>query len=164
MMFGLLEKSKPDAVATMYTAGLNMRLGTKNLSIAGVALEAYNRNLTLPDLYAMVEKDGWEYVDGRSYVCSAYVAAILKAGGLFGDSEVNAVEFTPRDIYQLEFYDGNPTVPANCKAVDPTNPYCQIMGGYRIEFPGVGTIPAYPHMNEKCWSEPPNYDRTIPNC
>jgi hypothetical protein len=164
MMFGLLEKSKPDAVATMYTAGLNKRLGTTNLSIAGVALEAYNRNLTLPDLYAMVEEDGWEYIDGRSYVCSAYVAAILKAGGLFGDSEVNAVEFTPRDIYQLEFYNPTPAVPANCKAVDPTNPYCQIMGGYRIEFPGVGTVPAYPHMNERCWSEPPLYDRTIQNC
>jgi hypothetical protein len=164
MMFGLLEKSKPDAVATMFTAGLNMRLGTKNLSIAGVAEEAYNRNLTLPDLYAMVEQDGWEYIDGRSYVCSAFVAAILKAGGLFGDSYVNAVEFTPRDIYQLEFYDPSPVVPANCKAVDPVNTYCQIMGGYRIEFPGIGTIPSYPHMNEKCWSEPPLYDRTIPNC
>jgi len=164
MMFGLLEKSKPDSVATMFTAGLNMRLGTTNLTLAGVAEEAYKRNLTLPDLYAMVEKDGWEYIDGKSYVCSAFVAAILKAGGLFGTHEVNAVEFTPRDIYQLEFYDPNPVVPANCKVVDPINPYCQIMGGYRVDFPGIGTVPSYPHMNERCWSEPPLYDRTIENC
>ena len=164
MMFGLLEKSKPEAVATMFTAGLNKRLGTVNLTIAGVAEEAYNRGLELPDLYAMVEEDGWEYVDGRSYVCSAFVAAILKAGGLFGDSEVNAVEFTPRDIYQLEFYDPNPVVPDNCKEVDPVNPYCQIMGGYRMDFPGIGTVAPYPHMNEICWSEPPLYERIPDYC
>ena len=40
------------------------------------------RGLTMGDLLAMVERDGWEYSDGRSYVCSSFVAAVLKAGDL----------------------------------------------------------------------------------
>lgn len=55
----------------------------------------------------MVEIDGWEYNDGVSYVCSAYVAAMYKAAGLFGDLEINAVEFTPKDVYILNFFDLN---------------------------------------------------------
>lgn len=43
------------------------------------------KNMTFGDLMAMVEKDGWEYNDGRSYVCSAFVAGIYQAGGLLND-------------------------------------------------------------------------------
>jgi len=165
-MFGFMEKLAPAAIQKMFVQGLNKRLGgdANYSSIAQVAMEAHRRGMTLPDLYAVVEQDGWEYPDGLSYVCSAFVAGILKAGKLFGNNYVNAVEFAPKDIYQLEFYDPKPNVPANCKAVDPTNPMCQIMGGYRMEFPGIGTVKPYPHMNEGCWSEPPNYDRIPLGC
>lgn len=44
-----------------------------------------NRNLTFGDLMAMPEIDGWEYDDGESYVCSSFVAAVYKAGGLLVD-------------------------------------------------------------------------------
>jgi hypothetical protein len=59
---------------------------------------------------AIPEKDGWEYAgipprDGVSYVCSAYVTALYKAAGLFDDLEINATEFSPRDVYQLNFFD-----------------------------------------------------------
>jgi len=40
------------------------------------------RKMTTGDIMAMVEKDGWEYSDGESYVCSSFVAAVYKAGGL----------------------------------------------------------------------------------
>jgi hypothetical protein len=64
----------------------------------------------LDDVMGMVEQDGWEYTgqlprDGLSYVCSAYVAAMYKAAGLFGDLEINATEFTPKDVYTLDFFD-----------------------------------------------------------
>jgi len=41
----------------------------------------------------MTEIDGWEYeglqpTDGRNWVCSAYVAAMYKAGGLFDDMSI----------------------------------------------------------------------------
>jgi hypothetical protein len=61
---------------------------------------------------ALPEIDGWEYTgeeprDGWSYVCSAYVAAMYKAAGLFDDLEINATEFTPKDVYTLDFFDTN---------------------------------------------------------
>ncbi len=45
------------------------------------------RNMTMGDLMAIPEKDGWKYSDGESYVCSSFVAAALKAGGLLIDIE-----------------------------------------------------------------------------
>lgn len=58
---------------------------------------------------AIVEQDGWIYSgieprDGESYVCSAFVAGLYRAAGLFGDYEINATEFTPRDVYQLKLF------------------------------------------------------------
>lgn len=49
---------------------------------------------------AVPEQDGWIYYgeeprDGRSWVCSAYVTAMYKAAGLFGDMEINSTEFGP---------------------------------------------------------------------
>ena len=73
---------------------------------------------------AMVEIDGWEYNDGVSYVCSAYVAAMYKAAGLFGDLEINAVEFTPKDVYILNFFDLNYQRPQACIDADPDQPWC----------------------------------------
>jgi len=64
--------------------------------------------MTVQQVMAMVEQDGWLYTgevprDGESYVCSAYVAALYKAGGILGD--VNATEFSPKDVYELDIFD-----------------------------------------------------------
>ena len=77
----------------MFSAGLNKRLGTEGLNIAQISAEAASRGMSIEDVMAMVEMDGWEYTglqprDGMSFVCSSYVAAMYKAGGLFGDLEV----------------------------------------------------------------------------
>ena len=45
------------------------------------------KNMTFGDLMAMPEKDGWWYNDGPSYVCSSFVIAVYKAGGLLNDLE-----------------------------------------------------------------------------
>ena len=76
----------------------------------------------------MVEKEGWEYNDGVSYVCSSFVIAIYKRAGLFRGLNVEATEFTPRDLYMLNFFDSNYTKPQACQDADPELPYCQIMG------------------------------------
>lgn len=44
--------------------------------------------MTLEEVMALPERDFWEYEkleprDGWSFVCSAYVAALYKAAGLF---------------------------------------------------------------------------------
>jgi len=60
--------------------------------------------MSVEDVMAMPELDGWEYTgleprDGLAYVCSCYVAAMYKAAGLFDDLDVNATEFVPKDVY-----------------------------------------------------------------
>jgi hypothetical protein len=107
----VLEKIMPKNIDILLNQALNKRLGTVGLNLEGVAAEAAKRNLTVEDLISMVEQDGWEYtgvepVDGRSYVCSAYVAGMYKAAGLI-PKETNAVEFAPKDVYSLKIFDTN---------------------------------------------------------
>ena len=58
---------------------------------------------------ALPEQDGWIYEgfdnDGLSYVCSGFSASLYKAAGLFDNLIINATEFTPRDVYMLDFFD-----------------------------------------------------------
>jgi len=61
--------------------------------------------MSFAELMSMPEIEGWVYSDGRSYVCSCYVAGLWKAAGLFGDNYIEATEFTPKDVYQINFFD-----------------------------------------------------------
>jgi hypothetical protein len=47
-------------------------------------------------------------------VCSSFVIGVYKAGGLFDDLEINATEFTPKDVYTLNFFDSNYIKPKKC--------------------------------------------------
>lgn len=99
----------------------------------------------------MVETEGWEYSDGKSYVCSCLVAGIWKAGGIFPEGvEIEATEFTPKDVYQIKFFDENFVVPDQCKINDPDLPYCQIMGKFTMRLDNFNTVEPYSHMNERC--------------
>jgi len=75
-------------------------------------------------LYAIVEQDEWVYSDGPSYVCSAFAAGLYKAAGLFDGMDIQATEFTPRDVYMLDIYDRDYVVPEKCRVNDPELPYC----------------------------------------
>jgi len=108
--------------------------------------------------------DEWRYPDGPSLVCSSFVTAMYKAAGLFDPYTVQATEFTPRDIYQLIFIDPAPEVPIECKVLDPTNPYCQLMGAYRMTFPGISTVTPYTDMNQLCQSQAPSFSRIPAGC
>ena len=44
--------------------------------------------MTLQDVMAIVEQDGWEYKPGPVYVCSSFVTALWKAAGLFEGIEI----------------------------------------------------------------------------
>lgn len=111
---------------------------------------------------AMTEVEGWIYEgiapkDGRAYVCSSYVAALYQAAGLL--ENINGPEFTPRDIYTLDVFNKNFTRPAACVQADPSMPYCQILGRFRLVHPGYSSIAPYDHMAEKCPSIAPDYFR-----
>ena len=116
---------------------------------------------------AVVEEDGWRYdstqmAGGYSYVCSAYVAAMYKAGGLL-DETVQATEFATMDIYIMDLFDTTTPLPDACVAADPDLPYCQLRGNYRVEMPYYNTITPYEHMFETCEINFPTYART-PGC
>lgn len=87
------EKIAPETVYRIFTAGLNKRMGTDNLDMAQVLGLAATQQKTVQDLMMEVEVEGWEYYDGKSYVCSAFVAGIWQAAGIFGDAKINATEF-----------------------------------------------------------------------
>jgi len=118
------------------------------------------------DVMAIVEEDGWKYTgewhDGESMVCSSFVTAMWKAAGIFGDVYVNAVEWGPKDVYQVDIFNKGyvDERPQQCKDADPNVPWCQLLGKYRMNFPGFSSIPAYDHMNDHCGSIAPDFNRT----
>lgn len=162
----VVEAILPHDIAMTYTEALNFRLGTQDLDldISGVAAEAARQGMSVQDVQAMPEQDGWVYHgitprDGRSWVCSSYVAAMYKAGGLFGDMVINTTEFGPQDVYQMNLYDSNWERPQACVDADPDLPYCQLLGNYRVHLTGFNTIEPYEHMNENCGTSWPEYVR-----
>ena len=161
--FALYERFNSNFTDTFYSAAINKHLGTEGLRIGALAHEAGKRGLTLSEAMAIAEQDGWkykgEYHDGLSMVCSSFVVNFWKAGGLFGDLNIVGQEWTPKDVYQVDVFDKNFQRPAACQEADPDQPYCQILGKYRVTFPGYSSIPMYDHMNEKCPSVAPDYVR-----
>jgi len=157
--FEIFGEIMPSVIETFFLQAMNFRLDTKGLNFKQVVTEAAKRNTTLLELMAQPELDGWYYNDGYSYVCSCFVIGLYKAGGLFDGMDINAVEFTPKDVYQLNFFNTTAELPQKCKEADPSLPYCQILGKYRMTLPGYSTIEPYEHMNEHCKSLGPDYVR-----
>lgn len=129
VMFKLIEDIQPTLAYNFFTEALNMRLGTQNLTISEVAEAAADQKMSVEDLMAVPEQDGWEYTgllptDGRNWVCSAYVAAMYKAAGVFGDMEIQSTEFATMDVYIMKLFDETTPLPEQCVAADPELPYC----------------------------------------
>ena len=163
ILFSILEDFIPAVTETFFSQALNKRLGTTGFNIKQLSGEAARQNLTMEELMAMVEVEGWEYTgiqprDGRSYVCSAYVAAAYQAAGLF-PGPINGPEFTPKDVYTLNFFDQNPVRPEVCQKADPNQNLCQLLGKYRMTHPAYSTVSPYAHMNEHCPTQAPEYLR-----
>lgn len=159
LAFTLLSKVDKEIGNLMVGEAMNKRLGTTGLDLVDINIEAAKQGKNIRSLMAEVETEGWMYSDGLSYVCSCFVAAIWKRGGLFGDLEINSTEFTPRDVYQVKFFDETTPLDASCIKNDPTLPYCQLFGNHLMEMPGYNTVEPYAHMNDYCSGLPPNYER-----
>jgi len=156
-----LQQVIPATINSFVGEGLNLRLNTKNLTLYEIYNVMLERGMTLDDLFGIPEQQDWIYSDGPSYVCSAFVAGVYKAGGLFGDKVIQPQEFTPRDVYQLAFYNGTGIRPNACKIADPDLPYCQIMGKFKMDITmdGWNTKQPYNNMFERCPSMPPEFWR-----
>jgi len=164
VVFSMIEQIKPDLAFNFFAEALNFRLGTTGLTIEQIAEAAAKKNMGVDDVMAMPEIDGWEYTgekprDGRSWVCSAYVTAVFKAAGIFGDMDINSTEFATQDVYEMNLWDVTTPLPEACQQADPNLPYCQILGKYQVVLDYYNTVTPYEHMNETCNVNWPSYTR-----
>lgn len=172
----------PHIYQSYFLEGLKKRLGIKNSDFnkyEDLLIKAIvDHNQTIVDLLAIPEQDDFVYYSSDNnqtitkpmYSSSTFVAALWKAAGMFGKLNVNAQEFSLRDIYQVDFFDKKKSHrPSKCKDADPKIPYCQLMGDFRIQLAGFSSVKPYANMNEKCPSmlfdygnveKPYNYNRT----
>lgn len=60
-MFAIIEKVAPDTAWLVFSSALNKHLGTEGLNIAEIAAEAASRDMSVEDVMAIPEQDGWEY-------------------------------------------------------------------------------------------------------
>lgn len=160
VLFGILDKFTKATYDKIIGEMLNKRVNKEGLSHSDVIYEGALLGLKFEDLLAIPEMEGLKYSDGENYVCSCLVIGLYKAGGLFDDLEIQPQEFSPKDIYQLNFFDINSEKrPDACKKQDPNEPFCQIMGKYRLNFKGLNSFDPYNKMNERCNSESPEFIR-----
>ena len=61
IVFSILEKVLPSTAYIFFTEALNKRLGVRDKNIAEIAEVAAEREMSVEDVMAMVELDGWEY-------------------------------------------------------------------------------------------------------
>jgi hypothetical protein len=155
----------------LFTQTLVQHLGLPkfNISFLEAVDAAAARGLTFGQVLAMPEQDAWLYPmhtgvgpTAIARVCNAYACAIQKAGGLFGDLEINCADTHNTDVETLSTIDAAPPRPAACVAADPDYAYCQLAGARRIPLKQVRVTP-YAHMDEHCPGLPTTYSRPA-NC
>lgn len=158
ILFSILEKLNPEQIRVMVAEGINMRLNTTNLTIPKLVAEAARRNMTIEEVIAMPEKEEYTYSNGKNYICSSIVVKYLKEAGIFDGLNIESPEFTPYDVYMLKIYDTE-NLPKICQEKNPELPFCLLAGKYLIDPKGYNSIIPYSHMNERCPSAAPHYER-----
>ena len=159
LFFSIISYVDPKVSDKLLTEAVNIRLGTKGLTLQQAIAEGARQGKTFEEILAEPETEGRVYSDGYNYVCSAFVIAFWKHGGLFGDLEIEPNEFSPSNIYTLDIFDKEFKRPQECIDDNPDLPYCQLMGKFVIELDNYSTIKPYSHMNERCPSLGPDFIR-----
>ncbi|KAJ4459662.1 hypothetical protein PAPYR_4412 [Paratrimastix pyriformis] len=128
---------------------------------------AFQFNVTLPEVVALPEVDGWRYEKGPSIVCAGLVSWVMRMGGVF-EFDFNAGEQDPKDVIQWGIYETDwtdrPKVCYGSTQLPNEVPYCQIAGKWALELPEYNSVKPYPHMNDHCGASPPTYHRFPETC
>jgi len=69
------------------------------------------------------------------------------------------VEWSPKDVYQVDFFNKTFERPKECAEADPNSRFCQLLGKYEMDFPLFSSVEPYSHMNERCPSIAPDFFR-----
>jgi hypothetical protein len=136
----------------MWETGLNLRLGTTELSMDDLTKQFQRLETSINEAMAIPEKDEWAQTTG--YHCSSFVVHLYQRAGLFGTVlDIIPNEFHVRDVYQLDIFQ-KVTVPGSTVCETSTKagvvPYCLIQGKGVPPLDGFSTITPYDHMNCKC--------------
>ena len=162
LLFAVGHKIAPKLTDQIVVQAYNHRIGTKGLIPEEVYMYAETKlNMTLSHLPTIVEQDSWRYETtryfkpavGRSMVCCVFVCSMWKAGGLFGDTDMNCEELTNMDDYSLDIFNRQLTGenrPEVCKQADPTNQLCQLVGPYTLNLNHFNEGKMYKAMDTKC--------------
>ncbi|CAJ1334007.1 unnamed protein product [Effrenium voratum] len=146
--------------------------GSSYSNLSGTALykEAMSKGMALASIPAVPEQDGVLYpsvfnngtrAPSIAMVCDVFVCNVWKAAGIFKEIEndFSCTEQTNIDIYGLNVLEAPKKRAAACIAADPNNTLCQLTGDYEMHLPKVGQRSMYRHMQEKCPTQPPLYER-----
>ena len=161
ILFSIIESYVDKRISdAIFSTAINVRLGTSNLTIPALSDLAAKRGLNLSEVAALPELDTYLYNGKPSMICSGLVARLWKAAGMF-EFPVNANEFTPFNIYEVNFFDREWMPPEHCRRADPNQPFCQLIGKYRITLPQYSSVDPYAHMFEKCSGRAPDYHHDL---
>ena len=167
IVFSLIGRIIPSAIDTIIGEALNKRLGTENLRIPELLEVMYEKDTSIGEVMALVEKEDWVYSNGPNYVCSCYVFTILKASGVFGDINFESQEQSPKDLYSMDIWDfSGDNIPSECQEDTTKNnlKVCQLYGKMILRLDdNPGYLQAYENMGNTCPSIGPDFKRT-PNC
>ena len=159
-----IPKARP-LVAKIIEEGLNHRLGTSGLNFYQILEELGVRRIDIGNIGTIAENPSWKYGpdQGSRFICSALVTRLLIDAGVLAGYNIYPHEFTPNDVYNLKIWK-TAALPAACQHNDPSLPYCQISGVRSLlPFKYFNSISIYDHMNERCPSVAPLYERPA-NC
>lgn len=111
MILRRLEFLFPKVTKAIVYDALNQRLGKEGLFYDGIWEELYRRDMTLEDLIKIPENDKWKYNTPSGLksqlTCSSFATKMLQMGGVIPLTDIQATEFTPKDLYELNIYDTN---------------------------------------------------------
>eukprot|EP00055_Hartaetosiga_balthica_P005934 m.18118 g.18118 ORF g.18118 m.18118 type:complete len:546 (+) comp4908_c0_seq1:45-1682(+) len=162
ILIGIAERISSWIAPLLWTEALNKRINTSGLSIAAIVNTARSKGMSFTDIFSVAEQDSWQYTGGYSMVCDVLVCETWKAGGIFGNlaDQIQCTEFTNWDTYSLNIFDTTTPRPQECVEADPSLPFCQILGKYRMDLPGYNTRPIFAGMAQRCpRGTPPTWDK-----
>eukprot|EP01061_Rhynchopus_euleeides_P020964 TRINITY_DN340_c0_g1_i1.p1 TRINITY_DN340_c0_g1~~TRINITY_DN340_c0_g1_i1.p1 ORF type:complete len:659 (+),score=214.45 TRINITY_DN340_c0_g1_i1:77-1978(+) len=162
VLFAVGHRLLPQLGDRLVVQAWNHRVNSTGLTPDEVFMRAETvLNISSASIPTIVEQDSWRYnttrngvpAVGRSMVCCVFVCHMWKAGGLFGDADVNCGELTNLDDYSLGIFNKALTGenrPNVCKEADPENELCQLVGPYTLNLNHFNEGKVYSGMAEHC--------------
>jgi len=95
------------------------------------------------------ENESFKYSSGSQYICSSIVVKFWKEAGILGDLKIEPLEFTSKDVYQMNLFETDPDK-MPCKIENSKVNYCIVYGNFIVLIPDYNSVMPYDHMNEKC--------------